>query len=122
MEWYLIPWKKYAVFTGRARRKEYWTFHLINFVIWYSVPHIIYYIDTNCIVSAYVTGFIFILVTFLPTLAVTVRRLHDTNRSAWNLLWGLLPIIGWIVLLVYLCQDSDPEKNKYGPNPKDWVY
>ena len=58
------------------------------------------------------------LALFLPSLAVGVRRLHDTDRSGWWILIGLIPIIGWILLIVWFCSDSKPGENQYGPNPK----
>ena len=61
---------------------------------------------------------IFTLATFIPYLAVTVRRLHDTDRSGWWLLLAFIPIIGGIILLVFMIQDSQPETNRFGPNPK----
>jgi len=61
---------------------------------------------------------IFALATFIPYLAVTVRRLHDTDRSGWWLLLAFIPIIGGIILLVFMIQDSQPETNRFGPNPK----
>jgi uncharacterized membrane protein YhaH (DUF805 family) len=61
---------------------------------------------------------LYILVSILPSLTVTVRRLHDTGKSGWMILLCLIPIIGGIILLVFLVLDSDPEPNQYGPNPK----
>lgn len=58
------------------------------------------------------------LVLFLPNLAVTVRRLHDINKSGWNILWGIIPLIGSILLIVWCCQDSNLEANQYGESPK----
>lgn len=68
-------------------------------------------------VSSVLTG-LYSLAVLLPTLAVSVRRLHDTGRSGWWLLIGLIPLIGGIILLVFSCMDSDPNENQYGPNPK----
>ncbi len=115
MNWYVIPWKKYVTFEGRARRKEFWIFTLINMII-ASIITAIFPTNTETMTPSVVSS-IWSLVILLPSLAVAVRRLHDTSRSGWNLLWALLPIIGWIILLVYYCQDSHDE-NEYGPNPK----
>lgn len=96
------PLKKYAQFHGRARRSEFWLWYLVSTVISW-IPFV---------------GWIWSLIVIIPTLAVFCRRMHDTGRSGWNWLWCLLPIIGWIVLLVYELQDSQYGENQYGPNPK----
>ncbi len=121
MKWYLEVLKKYAVFNGRARRKEYWMFFSFNVIIYFIlslvevVAGIAPEIDQSVLASLYT------LAVFLPSLAVSVRRLHDTGRSGWWLLISLVPIIGAIVLLVFLVQDSDAGENQYGPNPKEPV-
>lgn len=113
MNWYLDVLKKYVVFSGRARRKEFWMFVLINFLVTIGIAIIEGIIGTGGLVGA-----LYGLAVLLPTLAVAVRRLHDTNRSGWWLLIGLIPLIGIIVLIVFYVQDSDPGDNAYGPNPK----
>lgn len=113
MEWYIKVLKNYAVFQGRARRKEYWMFVLFNLI--FSI--IIGVIEAILDISQYLT-YIYTLAILLPSLAVAVRRLHDTGRSGWWLLIAFIPIIGGIILLVFECLDSDPNTNKYGPNPK----
>jgi uncharacterized membrane protein YhaH (DUF805 family) len=117
MQWYLIPWKKYAIFTGRARRSEFWTFTLINLVIMLVLNFFPPKFYSNGMPYS-IWSSIFSLVILIPSLAVMVRRLHDTGRSGWNWFWGLLPLVGWIILLVFSCQDSKPGDNEYGPNPK----
>lgn len=112
MHWYLDVLKKYVVFEGRARRTEYWVFNLISFVISLVLSVIDNALSLGFLASLY--G----LAVLLPSLAVTVRRLHDTNRSGWWILISLIPFIGWIVLLVFMLMDSDPQANEYGPNPK----
>ena len=119
MNWYLGVLKKYAVFGGRARRKEYWYFFLFSTLI--SI--VLSIIDSATGAFDVETGLgllsgIYALAVLIPTIAVGVRRLHDTNRSGWWLLIGLIPIIGAIVLFVFLVFDSTPEENQYGPNPK----
>ena len=115
MEWYLAVLRKYAVFSGRARRKEFWMFVLVNFIISLGLGVISIVIkDKNNIL-----GMLYSLAVFLPSLAVSVRRLHDTGRSGWWLLIGFIPIIGWIALLIFYIMDSQPGENKYGPNPKE---
>ena len=119
MEWYLIPWKKYFDFTGRARRKEYWTFTLITQVIGGIIGAFLYPSVSACgsIVPS-VIYLIFILAVFIPSLAVTVRRLHDTNRSGWLCLISPIPIVGWILMMVWMCSDSNLGENDFGPDPK----
>ena len=113
MNWYLDVLKKYAVFDGRARRKEYWMFFLFNIIIAFVLG-----IIEGIVGGPGVIGAIYGLAVLLPGIAVGVRRLHDTSRSGWWLLIGLVPIIGAIVLIVFFVQDSQPGDNQYGPNPK----
>jgi uncharacterized membrane protein YhaH (DUF805 family) len=105
--------KNYVGFQGRARRKEYWMFVLFSAII--SI--VLSIIDAIANLSSVLSG-IYSLAVFLPSLAVSVRRLHDTGRSGWWILIGLIPLIGAIILLVFTCQDSQENDNKYGPNPK----
>jgi uncharacterized membrane protein YhaH (DUF805 family) len=105
--------KNYVGFQGRARRKEYWMFVLFSAII--SI--VLSIIDAIANLSSVLSG-IYSLAVFLPSLAVSVRRLHDTGRSGWWILIGLIPLIGAIILLVFTCQDSQEKENKYGPNPK----
>ena len=113
MNWYLDVLKKYAVFTGRARRTEYWMFVLFNFIIAVAIG-----VVEAILGSPGILGMIYALGVFIPALAVSVRRLHDTGRSGLWLLIGLIPLIGFIVLLVFFVQDSDTGQNQYGMNPK----
>lgn len=114
MEWYLEVIKKYAVFNGRARRKEYWMFFLINFIIGTLLG-----IMDKSISNIGLLGAIYSLAVFIPSMAVTVRRLHDTNRSGWWMLIALVPLIGWIFFFIFTIQDSTPGRNQYGTNPKE---
>lgn len=108
---------KYVTFSGRARRSEYWWFFLFQVVV--SVVASL--LDTALFRSGdSTTGPISILAALallLPSLAVTVRRLHDGGRSGWWILIGLIPLIGTIVLIVFLVKDSVPD-NEHGPSPK----
>lgn len=113
MEWYLKVLTNYVGFQGRARRKEYWMFVLFNIIISIVLGIIEAVIGTNQVLS-----FIYSLAILLPSLAVSFRRLHDTGKSGWWLLIGLIPLIGSIILLVFFCTDSDANDNQYGPNPK----
>ena len=119
MNWYLEVLKKYAVFSGRARRKEYWYFSLFNLLITIVLAVIDGMTGTLIAeVNIGLLGGIYALAILIPFLAVSVRRLHDTDRSGWWLLIMLIPLIGAIVILVFMVQDSKPNENQYGSNPK----
>ena len=113
MSWYLEVLKKYAVFSGRARRAEYWYFLLFNLI----VVIVLSIIDAAAGTNPLLTG-IYTLAVLLPSIGVAIRRLHDTGRSGWWILIALIPLIGAIVLLVFYVQDSEGGVNVYGPNPK----
>ena len=112
MDWYLAVLKKYAVFSGRARRKEFWMFVLINFIVAVALGVV------DMMLGTVFLGFIYALATIIPSLAVGARRLHDIGRTGWWQLIGLVPLIGLIVLIVFFVTDSNPGDNQYGPNPK----
>lgn len=111
--------KKYACFSGRARRQEYWLFFLFNLIASIIIGVIagVLVRVTNVTAFAFL-GTIYNLAVLIPGFAVLFRRLHDTGRSGWWWLIALIPLIGWIVLLVFCCLDSQPGDNQYGPNPK----
>lgn len=113
MNWYLEVLKKYAVFNGRARRKEYWMFVLFNVIIGFVLGFI-----EGLFGGPGIIGLLYSLAVLIPGIAVAVRRLHDTGRSGWWFLIAFVPIIGAIVLLVFMVQDSEPGQNQYGVNPK----
>ena len=113
MNGYLATLKKYADFSGRARRTEYWLFVLFSMVIAMVLGVVDYVLGTPGIV-----GLLFTLAILIPSIAVGVRRLHDTDRSGWWLLVALIPIIGTIALLIFLLLDSNPGDNRFGANPK----
>lgn len=119
MNWYLEVLRKYAVFDGRARRKEYWYFFLINTVISIFLAFIDSFTGTvSEDVGIGLLDGLYALAVLIPGTAVTVRRLHDTDRSGWWILIGLIPVIGGIALLVFMVLDSTPGDNQYGPNPR----
>jgi uncharacterized membrane protein YhaH (DUF805 family) len=107
MRWFIGAVKRYAVFSGRARRKEYW-FFVLFYVLIYWIASLI----------DYRFGLLALLALALPSCAVGFRRLHDTGRSGWWTLLGFIPLVGSLVLLVFMAQDSQAETNRYGPNPK----
>ena len=113
MDWYVAVLKKYAEFSGRARRKEYWMFALVSFLVSVGIAVL------GMMVSALnILTWVYTLAVFIPSIAVGVRRLHDTGRSGWMGLLALIPLVGAIIVIVFLCQDSAPGDNPYGPNPK----
>lgn len=116
INWYLEVLKKYAVFYGRDRRTEYWMFVLFNFIIAFAIS-----IVEGLLGSSGIIGLLYVPAVFIPSLAVSVRRLHDTGRSGLWLLIAFVPLIGFIVLLVFMVQDSEYGQNQYGPNPKEAV-
>ena len=120
MNWYLHVLKNYATFSGRARRKEYWMFFLFNVLISLGLGVLDVVAGTYSV--EYETGFfsaLYSLLVLIPSIAVSVRRLHDTNRSGWWILISLIPLIGVIVLFVFICLDSQPGTNRFGANPKE---
>ncbi|MFG3345987.1 DUF805 domain-containing protein [Streptomyces sp. NPDC048018] len=112
MNWYLEAFKKYAVFSGRARRKEFWMFQLFNLL-----ASIIASVIDGAL-GIQLLSLIYLLAVLVPSLAIAVRRLHDTGRSGWWLLIGLIPLVGAIVLLVFYCTEGDQAPNEHGTNPK----
>ncbi|OGY85246.1 MAG: hypothetical protein A3F54_00050 [Candidatus Kerfeldbacteria bacterium RIFCSPHIGHO2_12_FULL_48_17] len=113
MEYFLGPLKKYAVFGGRASRKEYWMFVLMNII-----AYVILMVIDNIISDGFgILSWIYSLAVLVPSLAVAVRRLHDTNRSGGWIFISLVPIVGPIVLIVFLAQAGQVDKNQFGPKP-----
>lgn len=119
MDWYLSVLRQYAVFKGRARRKEYWFFILFNLIASLVLTVVDFMTGTlDPELGMGLLSGLYSLAILIPSLAVTVRRLHDTDRTGWWLLIGLIPLIGAIVLLIFMLQDSQPGDNQYGANPK----
>ena len=126
MDWYLEVLKKYAVFDGRARRKEYWYFALFNSLIVLGLFLIGLIIgiaiagsgsDSFVIVGLIPVG-LYGLAIIIPSIAVTIRRLHDTNRSGWWYLITFVPWVGSLILFIFTVLDGTPGPNHYGPDPK----
>ena len=132
MNYYIKVLKQYADFNGRARRKEYWIYNIINSII----GGLLFFLDyrlgttidgfdldikltTNEGLDVSILYCIYTLFVFIPGLAVAVRRLHDVGKSGWMLLIAFIPLIGAIWLLVLYLTNSNPGENKYGPNPKE---
>lgn len=130
MNWYLtVVRDNYANFQGRARRKEYWMFMLVHIIIWLVLYLIIAIFSPSeeALLNGASLGFIpmlmsgllliYILATLVPTLAVTARRLHDTDRSGWWQLLNLIPLLSLIVLVFTILEGTRGD-NRFGPDPK----
>ncbi|HEY6951575.1 MAG TPA: DUF805 domain-containing protein, partial [Bacteroidota bacterium] len=114
MEWYLkVVKENYANFKGRARRKEYWMFFLLNLIVVMALAVVDFVIGSFPVIYM-----LYLLAVLVPSIAVFVRRMHDVGKSGWWWLIGLIPVIGSIWLLVLLCTDGDAGQNAYGPSPK----
>lgn len=121
MNWYFKVLSSYAAFGGRARRKEYWMFTLIHCIVCFALA-----IAATVTLSASpktaliinVVLLVYLLAVLLPSIAVTIRRLHDTGRSGGWFWIVLVPFIGGLVLLVFTVMDGTPGGNVYGPSPK----
>lgn len=113
MKWYVQAFQKYADFNGSAGRSEYWYFVLINalMILGINIPELFF--------GTYgILGTIYAFGTIIPALAVPVRRLHDTGRSGWTILLSLIPLIGGVIVLIFLLQDSQAGENQYGGGQK----
>ncbi|PEP90957.1 DUF805 domain-containing protein [Bacillus wiedmannii] len=115
MRWYLYALKNYAKFSGRATRKEYWIFTLVNKATFWSLIYFASYSPSVFYLRANIT-LLYIAIFIVPTLAVEARRLHDSGKTGWWQLLNLVPF-GGAVLLVFCIIESDEGENKYGLNP-----
>lgn len=127
MQWYLsVVRDNYANFSGRARRTEYWMFQLVNFVIVMGVFIVSLILGVAGRSTGMATLFMLLYIVYglaiiIPSLAVSVRRLHDTGRSGWWILINFVPLIGGLWYLVLMLIGGDPGNNAYGPSPKSSV-
>jgi uncharacterized membrane protein YhaH (DUF805 family) len=117
VDWYLKVIKNYVGFTGRARRKEYWMFCLFYIIIGIAIAVVESVMGLSTAFGGPISS-LYSLALFLPSLGVAVRRLHDTGRSGWWILINIVPILGWLVFLYFMVQDSQSGANKWGANPK----
>ena len=117
MNYYSICLSKFADFSGRARRREYWTFVLVNCLIALLLMTLgLAFGEDSPASNIMVT--IFYLIMLVPNLSVSVRRLHDIGKSGWYMFLSLIPLIGGLILLIWSLMDSEPGENQYGKNPK----
>jgi len=115
MHWYVDVLRKYAQFEGRSRRTEFWMFVLINAIIQAILNGVQRAADSLIL---WLLSGLYGLFVLIPGIAVTVRRLHDSNHRGWWWWLWIIPVIGWIWLIVLLCLDSTPGPNRFGPSPK----
>ncbi|MEC6825298.1 DUF805 domain-containing protein [Photobacterium piscicola] len=119
MNWYFLVLSKYAQFQGRSRRKEFWFFTLINALISMACSLVDTTLQLPTLMEGYgVLAALYAVFAFIPTVAVTVRRLHDQDRTGWWALIMLIPIVGILVLLYFMVQNSVEGSNRFGSNPK----
>ncbi len=119
MNWYLAVLKKYATISGRATRSEYWYFVLFNALITIALIVLDKVTGTyNADVGLGAVSGLYSLAVLIPSVAVAIRRLHDTGRSGWWFLLAFIPLVGALILLFFMVQDSQAMTNKYGENPK----
>src|SRR6516225_4086946 len=119
MEWATLPLKRYAEFTGRSRRKEYWMFVLLSIGIYLIASMLDGIAGMNGIIARTygpITALV-ALALLVPTLAVSIRRLHDSDRSGWWLLLGLVPMVGEIIVLIFMVLKGTPGANSFGADP-----
>jgi uncharacterized membrane protein YhaH (DUF805 family) len=130
-EWMILPLKRYADFSGRSQRQEYWMFYLLNAIVltltiivallgvpWTELqtnpdaqPNALAFIGIGLLI-------LWILGTLVPNIAVAVRRFHDQNQSGWMYCLSFIPYVGGLILIVFMCFDGTPGSNRYGPDPK----
>ena len=111
MKWYIQVWKKYAVFSGRAHRTEYWMFVLFNMIISVGLGFILGIIGVATNTDQSILGSIYSLAVLIPSIAVGVRRMHDTDHSGW---WIIVPIVN----LIFSVTEGTEGENRFGPPPK----
>lgn len=122
MEWMIMPLKRYADFSGRSRRKEYWMFVLFQILLLVPLVLIAMALDGGGSGSGFflvAVGGLYFLVFLIPGLAVQVRRFHDQDKSGWLILLGLIPYLGGLILFIFMCLEGTRGQNRFGADPKD---
>jgi uncharacterized membrane protein YhaH (DUF805 family) len=110
--WKVVVLERFAQFTGRAGRAEYWWFFLANLIV-----ALVLALLSRASVIFLILYVIYGVGVLVPSIAVGVRRLHDTDKSGWFMLIALIPFVGYIILLVLLAMEGTPGSNRYGPPP-----
>jgi len=117
MHWFIDPIKSsYSDFSGRATRQQYWMFVLIYLLIYIGLSVVDGILGFGMESVGFLSA-IFWLVTLVPAVAIASRRLHDINKSGWWQLISLVPVVGWIIAIVWLASKGQAEANQYGPSP-----
>lgn len=120
MKWYFRVWKKYAVIGGRARRREYWMFSLFHVFVLFVLAAIDGSLEGIFTDREFgLLSGLYMLAGLIPSIAVTVRRLHDVGYNGFWIFTSFIPFVGSLILLVLCVLDSEPHTNRFGPNPKD---
>lgn len=133
MEWMILPYTRYFDFSGRSRRKEYWMYTLFTVLVFTAIVAVglagVPWTEISNKVAnpqpgpllwvAIGLAVVFWLASFIPSIAVTVRRFHDQNQSGWMYLLGFIPYVGGIVLIVFMCLEGTKGENRFGPDPMD---
>lgn len=128
MEWMLMPLKRYAEFSGRSRRKEYWMFTLFQILVLIVMGVLVGITGgfdesgASTLGSAMlvIMGLIYLGLFLIPGIAVTVRRFHDQDKSGWFYLLSFIPYVGGLIMLVFMCLEGTQGPNQYGPDPKGY--
>lgn len=110
MNWFLKALKQYTNFDGRAKRKEFWMFILFS---------IIFFIGAMIINEIMGVKVLYFLCLIIPGIAISVRRLHDIGKSGWMLLINLIPVVGWVLFIIFMASKGNQRKNSYGQNPDE---
>lgn len=119
MEWMMMPLQRYADFSGRSRRKEYWMFVLGVIIVAIVLSVIEGVLGLTGMIGPYgPLSALFLLAIIIPGIAVQVRRFHDQDKSGWFVLLGFIPIVGGLIVLVFMCLEGTRGPNQYGPDPK----
>jgi uncharacterized membrane protein YhaH (DUF805 family) len=130
LEWMLMPYRRYADFSGRSRRKEYWMFTLLTFIVLAVGLALVFGgssgVDANDEPQLGPLGYLgagflvlWFLGSFIPSIAVTVRRFHDQDKSGWFYLLSFIPYVGGIVVFVFMLLEGTRGPNRFGADPKD---
>jgi uncharacterized membrane protein YhaH (DUF805 family) len=130
MEWMVMPLRRYADFEGRSGRQEYWMFFLFCAIV-YAVLSVFLFTGLMQMSANPGAGFpgmaalgfgllgVFGLAVFIPTIAVQVRRFHDQDKSGWMILLALIPYLGGLIVLIFMCLEGTRGPNRFGPDPRD---
>ena len=119
MEWMIMPLQRYADFSGRSRRKEYWMFLLGVVLVAVVLGVIEGVLGLSGMIGPYgPLSTLLLLGILIPSIAVQVRRFHDQDKSGWFVLLGFIPLVGGLIVLVFMCLEGTRGENQYGPDPK----